>query len=71
MSTSGRIASMCRDDESIVDTAYLICFCRKPTPPEREHFLTQLSGASKNEKNRVVEDLFWALFNSPEFSWNH
>ena len=71
MSTSGRIANMCRDDESIVDTAYLICFCRQPTPPERDHFLTQLSGVSKNEKNRVVEDLFWALFNSPEFSWNH
>jgi len=71
MTTSGRVANMCRDDASIVDTAYLICFCRKPTPPERDHFLEQLSGVSKNEKNRVVEDLFWALFNSPEFSWNH
>jgi hypothetical protein len=71
MSTSSRVATMCRDNESIVDTAYLICFCRKPTRPERDHFLSELAGVSKNEKNRVVEDLFWALFNSPEFSWNH
>ncbi|MBI1315100.1 DUF1549 domain-containing protein [bacterium] len=71
MAATNRIAGMCRDDQSIVDTAYLVCVCRKPTPPEREHFLAQLASASKNEKARVVEDIFWALFNSPEFSWNH
>ena len=71
MTASTRVAGMCRDDESIVETAYLICFCRKPTPPEEEHFLSLLAEVSKNEKSRIVEDIFWALFNSPEFSWNH
>lgn len=71
MTATTRIAGMCRNDASIIDTAYRVCFCREPTIPERDHFLAQLAAASKNEKNRIVEDLFWALFNSPEFSWNH
>ncbi len=71
MTASTRVAGMCRDDKSIVETTYLICFCRKPTPPEQKHFLSLLANVSKNEKSRIVEDIFWALFNSPEFSWNH
>lgn len=71
MTATTRIARLCRDDASIIRTSLLVCFCREPTAPEREHFLAQLAGASREEKNRIVEDLFWALFNSPEFSWNH
>ena len=71
MTASTRVAGMCRDNRSIVETAYLICFCRKPTPPEQAHFLSLLADVSENEKSRIVEDIFWALFNSPEFSWNH
>ena len=71
MTATTRIAGMCRDDNEAIDTAYLVCFSRNPTDQERDHFLEQLSGANKNERGRVVEDMFWSLLNSPEFSWNH
>jgi len=38
---------------------------------------TDLAGSDSSEgtpeelRKRAVEDLFWVLFNSPEFSWNH
>ncbi|MHC4877189.1 MAG: DUF1549 domain-containing protein [Planctomycetota bacterium] len=71
MTATTRIAGMCRDDNEAIDTAYLVCFSRKPTEPEREHFLMQLSGVNRKARGRVVEDMFWSLLNSPEFSWNH
>ncbi len=38
-------------------------------------FVPQLASAEKSgqkgARGQVVEDIFWSLFNSPEFSWNH
>jgi len=43
---------------------------RRPTPEEAKHFEAFLAedGLGRPEK---LEDLFWALINSTEFSWNH
>jgi len=64
----GRIAAICSDHESLIETTYLLALTRRPTDPEREYFLSQLDEFGKR---RVTEDMFWVLFNSPEFSWNH
>lgn len=68
---AGRIENMAATDEHCVEAAYLVCLTRRPTPAELAHFVDQLSGTKGNARERVVIDLFWSLFNSTEFSWNH
>jgi len=70
-SATGRIASLSSSDEQCLETAYLVCLTRRPTPSEREYFLAQLAGTSGNKRQRVVESIYWPLWNSWEFSWNH
>ncbi|MEO1994249.1 MAG: DUF1549 domain-containing protein [Planctomycetaceae bacterium] len=69
---AGSIAGMTQSDAECVDASFLVCLTRRPDPSERDHFVRQLSEAHNNaDRKRVVEDMFWALFNAPEFSWNH
>lgn len=64
----GRIAATASTPEKKIETIYLSCLTRKPTNVEMIHFLDRFANDPEDE---VVEDLYWALFNSPEFSWNH
>src|SRR2546423_12145276 len=57
--------------EKIVEEAYLSSLSRFPTKAEREKFVQVLNDAGDSEKRAVVEDLFWALFSSKEFLFNH
>ena len=69
---AGSIADMTHSATDCVDAAFLVCLTRRPDQAERDHFVGQLQQArNKPERKRVVEDMFWALFNAPEFSWNH
>ena len=70
MTAPGRIAVMSVDAASCLENCYLACLSRRPTPDEAAHFLPQLQG---NRKQRAVaiEDIYWTLFNSAEFCWNH
>jgi hypothetical protein len=68
---AGRIAAIAPDDVACLETCYLVCLTRRPGVAEREHFLAQLRDARLKNRSRVVEDLFWTLFNAPEFGWNH
>ncbi len=70
LTAPGRIAAMSPDAESCLDSAYLACLTRLPTPDERAHFLPQLQGKLK-KRSTAVEDIYWTLFNSAEFCWNH
>ncbi len=65
-----RIAWMAPDDARAVETAYLALLTRRPTPAEAEHFEAELADHRLTRVQRL-EDLFWALINSTEFSWNH
>jgi hypothetical protein len=71
ITASGRIAMMASTDEGCAELCFLVCLSRRPTHDELAHFLPQLRSASGKQRGQVVEDLYWALFNSPEFSWNH
>ena len=67
----GRIALFASTDEKCIETAYLCCLTRRPTPDELLVFVGDLKGKKGGERRDVVEDLIWILFNSTEFSWNH
>lgn len=71
LSASGRIADMAANDANGVETSFLVCLTRRPTTEERAYFEALLEGTQKQKRHEAVEDLFWTLFNSPEFSWNH
>ena len=77
------ILSFSPDDSSLIDNAFLMCLTRRPSADEQNAFLNHLQGMhhpdnstavtplTDQQRAEVVEDLFWALFNSPEFAWNH
>jgi len=65
-----RIAWLAPDDPKAVEAAYLAALTRRPTPEEAAHFGRALADKDLKRAQRL-EDLFWALINSTEFSWNH
>ena len=56
-------------DSAAIETLFLTCFSRKPTPAETESVAKLLSGEGTREEK--YRDLFWALLNSKEFAFNH
>lgn len=71
VSASGRISAMAPSSEAGIETAFLCCLTRRPTAEESAVFLAELNGDEPRRRAEVMEDIFWTLFNSPEFSWNH
>lgn len=67
---SSRIAWLTKDDHHAVETAYLAVLTRRPTAEEANHFTKLLADRSLSRAQRL-EDMYWALVNSTEFSWNH
>jgi hypothetical protein len=65
------IAGMAPDDRAAVETAYLAVLTRKPTAEESAHFEGRLANSKGKERAYRMEDLYWTLINSTEFSWNH
>ncbi len=82
-----QIAVLAPTDAKAVETAYLAVLTRRPTPGEMQHFTAELAGSTNRKKqppgtgadeaketdtrNQRLEDLYWTLLNSTEFSWNH
>ena len=65
-----RIAWLAPDDPRAVESAYLAVLTRRPTAEEANHFAELLADKSLSRPARL-EELYWALINSTEFSWNH
>lgn len=53
-------------DAAIVETAYLMAYGRVPGAREGSEALRGFPGPGK-DRRQAVEDLFWALLNTPEF----
>ncbi len=69
---TSQIASLAPTDAKAVETAYLAVLTRRPTPAEKTHFETALTSQTDGRsRNQRLEDLYWCLLNSTEFSWNH
>ena len=70
LTAAGRIAAMSSSAKACLENCYLACLSRRPTDGEREHFEPRLSD-NLNRRADAVEDVYWTLFNSAEFCWNH
>ena len=68
--TAARIAAIAEDNKVAIEITYLCVLTRPPSETELHHFLLALQGASAGDREQVLEDLFWILINSTEFSWN-
>ncbi len=68
---STRIRILCPDPDRAVEVVYLCVLSRRPSQREAEYFAARLKQAKQGERQAVLEDLFWTLINSTEFSWNH
>ncbi len=66
-----RISVLAPTDEKAVETSYLTVLSRLPTAAERAHFVKLLGGTQGDNRSERLEDLYWVLVNSTEFSWNH
>lgn len=71
VNAAGRIAQLAPTNEQAVETAYLATLTRRPSPQEQAHFVQLLRESTGGKRTQVLEDLYWVLVNSTEFSWNH
>jgi len=62
-----QLAASSLSNEQLVEEAYLWVYCRLPTAEERQVALELLPAPPDRRKG--VEDLFWVLLNTPEFSF--
>jgi hypothetical protein len=67
----GRIVGVSSSTRRCLETAYLVCLTRRPTPAEAEFFINELDESRRRDRGAAMQDLFWTLFNATEFSWNH
>ena len=66
-----RLARLATDKDAI-EATYLATLSRRPTPEELAAFQESLSKRrSGRSRDQAVEDMYWVLLNSTEFSWNH
>ncbi|WP_254513777.1 DUF1549 and DUF1553 domain-containing protein [Anatilimnocola floriformis] len=55
--------------EQIIESLYIRCLSRKPTPEESQRLLTTVSQSENPQAG--LDDVFWAIMNSREFLFNH
>lgn len=71
INAAGRIEAVSRNPQRCLENCFLVCLSRRPTAEERDFFLPEMEKVGGKYPDGVVQDIFWTLFNSPEFSWNH
>jgi hypothetical protein len=65
----GRMLAEGRTPGEVIDALFVRCDGRMPTEKERiETLVTVLAAA---DRKQALEDVFWALLNSPEFIFTH
>jgi hypothetical protein len=58
-------------NDKIVEEAYLAALSRFPTDGERQKLLAALDATPPEERRAAIEDLYWSIFSSKEFLFNH
>ena len=52
-----------------MEELYIRCLSREPSGDEREKLAAII--AEQKDKQKALEDVFWALLNTREFMFNH
>lgn len=68
---STRISQFVEDDAQAVELIFLSVLNRMPSENESASFVEHLCEHKGNARTRAVNDIYWAMLNSTEFSWNH
>ncbi|HEY1067325.1 MAG TPA: DUF1549 domain-containing protein [Pirellulales bacterium] len=55
--------------EQVLESIYIRALTRKPTPEESAALMQLVN--EQQDKNKALEDIFWAVLNSREFVFNH
>jgi hypothetical protein len=71
LNASTQIALLAPNDAKAIEVAYLAVLTRRPTDEEAAYFTQRLAEDKTRNRYQKVEDLYWTLINSTEFSWNH
>lgn len=69
INASGHISMFSGDDRTAIQNAYLCILNRRASDEEIAHFVGRMD--DRKDRRRAIEDLYWTLFNSSEFAWNH
>jgi hypothetical protein len=64
---AAQLAASPLSPHEIVQQLYLVAYSRYPTPEQAEWAAGRIAAAGE-ERRRVIEDLMWAMINSPEFT---
>ncbi|MBX3441556.1 MAG: DUF1549 domain-containing protein [Planctomyces sp.] len=71
LNSTSRIAGAAATPAECVDVCFLVCLSRRATPAEHAELDALIPKRPGQPRHVAVADLMWALFNAPEFSWNH
>lgn len=63
---AAKLAASKKTPAEIVDELYALCYSRRPTDEERNTCL-ELFADKQTTRRQAVEDVLWALLNTPEF----
>jgi hypothetical protein len=66
------VASSFMSNKAKIEALYLAALSRKPTKAESDKFVRYVErGGVSGDSKKALGDVFWALLNSTEFSFNH
>lgn len=85
LASAGQIMEFSGEDRNIVRNCFLACLTRLPDAEEEAFFVSELASVNQTDqeigrgrkmrerrsRSEIVRDLFWDLFNTEGFSWNH
>jgi hypothetical protein len=66
-----RIAVLAPSDEKAVEVSTLAVLSRRPTTEEADYLRERFAASKAKSRKDRLEDLYWTLLNTTEFSWNH
>ncbi|MDF1812021.1 MAG: DUF1549 domain-containing protein [Verrucomicrobiales bacterium] len=70
LNATTRIAALTKDPDRAIESAFLAVLTRLPTDPELSYFRQRIGDKKGDNRQKAFHDLYWALINSTEFSWN-
>jgi hypothetical protein len=71
LNAASAISQLAPDDKTAIESVYLAAWSRRPPPAHLEFFEKELKGKKGQQRAKVIQDLYWVLFNARRFAWNH